>query len=359
MKILHIITSLETGGAEKLMVDLLPRMQERGHRVEICLFDGVRTPFYEQLESAGIKIHSFTDGEVFYNPFYIIRLIRLMRKGWDVVHTHNTSPELFVAIANCFVHTHIVTTEHSTSNRRRNWKWYKAIDRWMFNQYDSVICISDQSLLNHKKQVGESCAKNACVIYNGIDYNKYKNASPVEDVRALSKKIITNVAGFRAPKDQPTLIRALKHLPDDFHLCLVGDGERREEYETLIKSLSLSDRVHLLGWRSDIPNVLAASDYVVMSSHYEGLSLSSLEGMASGKPFLADDVDGLREVVSDCGVMFKHEDDKGFADAILRLDNDESYRDQIIKQCQAKTCGFDISIMVDKYLEIYENIQNF
>ena len=57
--------------------------------------------------------------------------------------------------------------------------------------------------------------------------------------------------------------------------------------------------------------------------------------------------------------MFKHEDDKGFADAILRLDNDESYRDQIIKQCQAKTCGFDISIMVDKYLEIYENIQNF
>lgn len=77
----------------------------------------------------------------------------------------------------------------------------------------------------------------------------------------------------------------MKYLPEDYHLCLVGDGERRAEFETLVKELGLEQRVHLLGLRSDVPEVLATSDYVVMCSHYEGLSLSSLEGMASGKPF--------------------------------------------------------------------------
>ena len=57
MRILHVITTLYTGGAEKLMVDLLPRMKAAGHYVELCVFDGTHTPFYAQLEKAGIRIH--------------------------------------------------------------------------------------------------------------------------------------------------------------------------------------------------------------------------------------------------------------------------------------------------------------
>ena len=114
--------------------------------------------------------------------------------------------------------------------------------------------------------------------------------------------------------------------------------------------------MHLLGLRSDVPEVLATSDYVVMCSHYEGLSLSSLEGMASGKPFLADNVDGLREIVEGNGVLFEHEDAEGFAAAILKLDSDKEYREQIVKQCQAKAANYDISVMTEKYLTLYKEV---
>ncbi|MBF0728254.1 MULTISPECIES: glycosyltransferase [Bacteroides] len=356
MKILHVITSLYTGGAEKLMVDLLPRMQKKGHQVELCIFDGTRTPFFVQLENSGIKIHWFRKGGSVYNPLNVYRLWRLMCKGWDIVHTHNTAPQLFAAFGGVLCSVVLVTTEHNTSNRRRNWKWYAWFDRWMFRQYKEVICISDQAEINHRNHMSDNDNKNVCTIYNGIDYHKYANAAPAEDIRSLGEKIITNVAGFRYQKDQPTLIKAMKYLPDNYHLCLVGDGERRAEFEALIKEHRLEQRVHLSGLRSDVPEILAASDYIVMCSHFEGLSLSSLEGMASGKPFLADDVDGLREIVKGNGVLFGYKDAKGFADAVLKLDNDTTYRERIVKQCQAKAIRYDISVMTEKYLDVYKKV---
>lgn len=358
MRILHVITSLLTGGAEKLMVDLLPRMKAKGYDVELCTFDNTVTPFRKMLEDAGIKVYSFHKGvNKVYNPFNICRLYKLMKKGnYDIVHTHNTASELFTAIANLFVKTCLVTTEHSTSNRRRSYKWYVSIDRWMFRQYNSVICISDQSMENHCKYLGHEYSNNARVVYNGIDYNRYKNAIPAQGVRKLCSKIITNVASYSAPKDQPTLIKAMQYLPKDFHLCLVGDGPRRVEYKNLISELNLNERVHLLGIRNDIHNVLAASDYVVMCSHYEGLSLSSLEGMASGKPFLADNVDGLREIVKGHGVLFEHGDFRGLADAILKLEEDSEYRNTIVKSCQNKASEYDINNVVDNYIKIYKDI---
>lgn len=356
MKILHVITSLYIGGAEKLMVDLLPRMREQGHQVELCIFDGTPTPFFEQLQRTGIKINWFHKGGSVYNPLNIYHLWHLMHKGWDVVHTHNTAPQLFAAFGGMLCSVVLVTTEHNTSNRRRNWKWYAWLDRWMFRKYKKVICISDQAAINHCKHVSENDSKNVCTIYNGIDYHKYANAMPAKDVKVLGDKIITNVAGFRYQKDQPTLIKAMQYLPDTYHLCLVGDGERREEFGVLIRDLNLEHRVHLLGLRSDVPEVLAASEYVVMCSHFEGLSLSSLEGMSSGKPFLASNVDGLREIVKDNGVLFAHEDAKGFADAVLKLDRDAKYRERIVQQCQAKALQYDISAMAKKYLDVYKTL---
>ena len=88
MKILHVITSLRTGGAEKLMVDLLPRMQREGHQVDLCVFDGVRTPFYEELEHYGVKIIPL--GNSVYSPLHVFRLIPLLHQ-YVVVHAHNTA----------------------------------------------------------------------------------------------------------------------------------------------------------------------------------------------------------------------------------------------------------------------------
>lgn len=356
MRILHVITSLYTGGAEKLMVDLLPRLKQQGHDVDLLLFDGTNTPFRQEAEAIGIKIYDFGEGGSVYSPFNLLKLIPFLRR-YDVVHTHNTASQLFAALGSLFSAAKLITTEHNTSNRRRAWRWFKPIDRWMYNRYEKVICISQKAEENLRMHIG-NCNAEICTINNGVFTDKYINANPSSDLEMIapeSRKIIM-VAGFRWEKDQDTIIRALKRLPAQFHLFLVGDGERKYKLISLASTIGVEDRVHLLGLRSDVPQLLHASDYVVMSSHFEGLSLSSVEGMCVGKPFLASDVDGLREVVNGAGILFPHEDDETLANEILRLESSESLRNGISERCQVRAKEFDISKMAQAYSTLYNHI---
>lgn len=360
MRILHIITSLATGGAEKLMVDLLPRLRDDGNEVELLCIDGRRTQFYQQLEEAGIKIHSLGINTWMYNPWHIVRIARLLRKGkYDIVHTHNTAPQLFAAIAQVLCSVVLCTTEHNTSNRRRDLRWYRPLDKWMYRQYQSIICISDQAEANLKEYLGNG-RYNICTIYNGIDVDKFAQAKA--DAELLrdkgTKKAITMVAGFRYQKDQDTLIRAMALLPKEkYELWLVGNGERRIVLENLVQESHLTDSVRFLGLRNDVPNVLKASDFVVMSSHFEGLSLSNLEGMASGKPFIASDVDGLHEIVVGNGLLFPHGDAQTLADLILSLSEDDELTNRVIAACRAKAAQYDIKVMATKYNNLYKTLK--
>lgn len=356
MKILQVITSLHTGGAEKLITELAPALRNRGNRVDVVLFDGTDTPFKRMLQKAGINIIEFSAGGSVYNPLHLIRLIPYLSK-YDIVHTHNTAPQLFAAIGSLFCKTCLITTEHSTTNRRRNWWWYRPIDRFMYNRYRKIICISDKAEENLREYI-RHCKAEITTIYNGIDVERYAAAEPSVELKAdyPDCKAIVMVAGFRYQKDQDTVIRATALLPDRFHTFFIGDGERRAECEQLAAATGVADRVHFLGIRMDVPQLLKASDYVVMSSHWEGLSLSSIEGMSVGKPFIASDVDGLHEMAADAGVLFPHSDCKSLAETIEKLDGDiESYR-RVAESCRAKALNFDLSTMVDKYEETYRSI---
>jgi glycosyltransferase involved in cell wall biosynthesis len=358
MKILHVITSLNTGGAEKLMVDLLPRLRDLGNEVELLIFDGTRTSFYNELEQNGIKIHHLSIGGNVYNPINIFKLTKYL-KHYDIIHTHNTACQYFVPFAKIisFAKCKLVTTEHNTSNRRRKYNLFRSIDRWMYHRYKKVICISDQAEINLKQFI-KTYDSNFCTIYNGVNISRFENANPSNEIMSKFEGLHTSimVAGFRDQKDQPTLIKAYTHLPKDYHLILVGDGVRRTEFETLVAELNLQDRVHLLGLRTDIPELLKAANVVVMSSHFEGLSLSNIEGMASGNPFVASDVDGLREITSGYGVLFPHEDDKALAYIIQQLTTDEEYRQSVIEKCQQRAKQYDINVMVKAYLKVYQEL---
>ena len=356
MKILHVITSLATGGAEKLMVDLLPRIRDLGNEVSLCVFNGVRTPFYEQLDANGINIISLGEKDDYYSPKHMFQLMKLM-KQYDIVHTHNTAPQLFAAFGGVLCPVVLVTTEHTTSNRRRGWKWYACLDKWMYEQYNKVICISNQAESNLREHI-HSDSSSICTIFNGVDVQRFINAEPSSEIEETykGKHTAVMVAGFRWEKDQPTLIKAYSYLPEDYHLLLVGDGARRTEYEELVQKLGLSDRVHLLGLRTDVPNILKASEVVVMSSHFEGLSLSNIEGMASGNPFIASDVDGLREVSKDYGVLFPHEDSETLAKEIQRLTEDKEYRNMVSERCLNRAKEFDIALMAERYNEVYKSL---
>ena len=142
MRILHVITMLDIGGAERLMVGLLPLLRDAGNEVELLLFNGVDTPFRDTLEQKGIKIHELSHGndvkdyyKEVYDPRHIIRLRKFMQ-GYDIIHTHNFVCQFYVALTHflCNSSTPIVTTEHSTNNRRRSMKWFKKIDQWMYSR---------------------------------------------------------------------------------------------------------------------------------------------------------------------------------------------------------------------------------
>ena len=95
-----------------------------------------------------------------------------------------------------------------------------------------------------------------------------------------------------------------------------------------------------------------------MSSHFEGLSLSSVEGMSVGKPFLGSDVDGLREVVKGAGILFPHKDSESLADEIKILDsNPDKYR-HISNECYKRAVQYDISTMASAYNDCYNKIIN-
>ena len=139
-------------------------------------------------------------------------------------------------------------------------------------------------------------------------------------------------------------------------MWLVGDGERRDELKKLVSDQKVEDNVRFLGVRSDVANVLKAADVVVMSSHWEGLSLSNIEGMSVGKPFVASDVDGLREITKDAGILFKHEDADELASIILQLSKDKDYYDYIAARCYERAKQFDISKTIEGYNALYNKI---
>ena len=353
MKILQVITSLKVGGAEKLLVDMVPLLIQKGHQVDVLLFNGEGTPLAELLEQKGVRIFKLSNGGNVYNPLFIFKLSPFL-KGYDVIHTHNAACQYFVALAKKIFSSSskLLTTEHSTSNRRRKIKWFKVLDMWMYKQYECVISISNKAtelLANYMKGIS------VITIMNGVNLTEFRNVHS-SCQKKYGEIILVMVAGFRKAKDQDTLIRAMALLPESYHLWLVGDGERRDFCQNLAREYNVSERVSFLGIRTDIPQILSASDVVIMSSHYEGLSLSSIEGMAVGKPFVASDVDGLHEIVEGAGLLFEHGNETQLSEYILRLMSDKEYYLSVSEKCVERSLQYDISVTVEQYNNLYYQI---
>ena len=356
MNILHVITSLYTGGAEHLLVDLLPLLKDNGkNKVDLLLINGVDTAFKKAIQQAGIQVFSLSSTNDVYNPRNILRMRKHFR-GYDIIHTHNTACQLYVPIARLMTTTSaiLVTTEHSSSNRRRSREWLKPIDRWMYNQYKAIICIADKPRNNLEAYIGKKSS--LLTINNGVNIRRF--VRPVKDISTQDGFIITMVAAIRAEKDHGTLLKSLTHLPDNYRLQIVGGGEKLncENVKVLCQELGLGDRVDFMGVRQDVPDILEKSDIVVLSSHWEGLSLSSIEGMASGRPFIASDVDGLHELVGGAGLLFPHGDDRELAAKIKFLCEHPDEYQKVARQCQDRAKNYDISVMADKYLKLYRKL---
>ena len=358
MRILHLIDRMSTGGAQALVVSLAMVQKEMGNEVEVL--EVLKSPvriFPERLEESGIKVHYISEGSL-YNPIRTFQIIPYL-KGFDVVHVHLVPAVYWAAFAKIirFSKIPLVYTKHSTGGHDRYDKVVKPLDWFVLKRvYKEVVACSEIA----KQRMQERYKGLECTyISNGIDVKSYSNAlpySPSELIGINEKSVIlTMVARFGYPKRQDVVVDAVSLLPDNYHVCFVGgDGGNMESIKDKVKQLNLVDRVHFLGIRSDVARVLQSSDVVCLASNFEGLSLSSVEGMSVGKPFLASNVDGLKEIVQGAGLLFDNNNPKELAEHLLALCSNRTYYQEISDKCFKRALQYDIHETAKQYLAIYK-----
>lgn len=355
MKILHIINHMGMGGAQSLLVELAPVQKAMGH--EVLVLELVSTEdrtLVNKLKEKGVEVKHISTSRSVRNPMNIFSLIPYLGE-YDIVHAHLFPTNYWIALAKIIsiCKTPIITTEHSTNNKRRNIPIFKYIDAFIYNRYQKVVACADKALETFKARYPKT---NCISIPNGVDISKYKNAQPYtkRELVGISedKFVVTMVARFDYPKRQDTLVEAVALLPEKFHIVFVGGTSEDiglQKVQKLANDLGVSDRVHFLYLRSDVPRILKSSDVVVMSSEYEGLSLSSIEGMACGHPFIATDVNGLREVVGGAGELFECGNAEEFAHLLRKFESDNEFYCSVTNKCLARAEEYDIQSVSAKY----------
>jgi len=356
MKVLQVINSLHTGGAEKLLLETIPIYNKKGLTTDLLILNGAETPFLIALKKqASCSVFSLGKGSV-YNPLLIFKIMPFLKK-YDLIHVHLFPALYWVAIAKIvsFSKTKIIYTEHNTTNTRRSIAIFRLVDKLIYKKYSKIVTIAKEVDLNLKSHLSYKPSKFQ-LIKNGVAIKFFNEATPYlkTDFFDEEAKILIQVSSFTVQKDQFTLIKSLVQLPVNIKLLLVGEGELKDTCIKLVNELNIADRVQFLGIRTDVSRLLKTADIVILSSHHEGLSLSSIEGMASGKPFIASDAPGLTDVVKGAGLLFPVGDETALAKHIRMLLNDENFYNEVAKACLERSKKYNIAIMVEKHIALYK-----
>lgn len=359
MKILQVINCLETGGAEKLLLDSIPLYNKRGIQVDLLLLNGTDFPFLKALKTINC-CNIYSIGSKAYNPLHIFRIMPFLRK-YDIAHVHLFPSQYWIVLAKIFSFSKIkvVVTEHSATNPRINNFFLSILDRFIYKFYDKVVCITEEVYQIRNKHLRNPKSQ-LVLIQNGVKLQNIYNAKPYER-KLISESIqdqdilLIQIASFNKHKDPETVINAMQYLTENYKLIFVGNGPFRENCENLSKKINVANRVFFLGSRTYVPQLLKAADISVLSSKGEGLSLTAIESMASGKPFVASNVSGM-DIVKDAGILFEKGNAEELAFHIKKLMENKDFYESIVNSCQTRAKQFDIEYMIDKHIVLYKTI---
>lgn len=362
MKILHIINSMAAGGAETLLIQSASLYLSKGLEVEVLLLNDDPTKRADSFSKNNpkIRVHRLHSRNI-YNPLMIIKVIPFVRGNYDVIHVHLFPSSYWTVLAKilCLSRTKLVFTEHSTYNRRRDNLLFRFLDKRIYNYFEHIIAISEATKRNLIDHIGWKHRNKISVIPNGIDLTRFNRVtSPFYDFFSQESKILIQVSSFRPQKDQETLVKSLQKLPEYVKLLLVGDGPKKKSIEELTEKLGIRHRVKFLGIRSDIPELISYADIVVLSSNHEGFGLAIVEGMASKKPSIASNIDGVSEIVENHGILFERGNDEDLALKVKLLLQDQLYYDTVASKCFQRAKEYDIKYMVNRYIEVYKSIKS-
>ncbi|EDL65257.1 glycosyltransferase [Bacillus sp. SG-1] len=354
MKVLHVINNLEFGGAENLLKELISIQVEEGIEVDLYLLErsgmkdgGVTLPGVKLLEAQASSRYSLT------NLFFLRNIFH----HYDIIHVHLFPSQFWVASAKFVSKKNpvLITTEHSTMNRRRNKKFFYLLDLFMYGQYNKIVCISEgtaSGLIERYK----SLEKKIEIIHNGIRSARFLEIDPVH-IEGLTVKdpVILTVGRLEKEKNHEVIIKALK-FTSNVHLLVAGDGKRKGELESLAINSGVSSRVHFLGERQDIPELMKMASIYIQPSKWEGFGLAVLEAMTSGLPVIASDIPGLREVVGSSGLLFDPENVQDLVKKIEDLLNDPGLIKELRLKSIERSKEFSVEKTAEQYLKLYEKL---
>ncbi|MDE6577703.1 MAG: glycosyltransferase [Muribaculaceae bacterium] len=361
MRILHILTTIYQGGVRSVVLDMVKAQKKAGNEVAIlCLLNEDRyfnnTKEFEEL---GVKLYRgiYSNNK---HPLHI-SVIRKYLQNYDIVHIHLFPNQLFSKIAFYLIPNDkrpvLITTEHSTFNNRRKYSVLRHLDRWFYKTYSKIVCISKAAEDNLKGWLKMPELDDRIVtITNGVDIKKYgaaeNNLPSVIDYKS-DKRYIVMVARMNYPKDPLTLVKSITYCPENVDLIFIGGGALNESIREEAEKLKVQDRIHILGNRDDVPQLLKGCHIGVLSTKWDGFGLVAVEYMAAGLPVLATDVEGLKDVVGDRESLFPYEDYKELGKKITRLVQDNKYwldkKDYGLDRCKL----FSVDKMNEKYLALY------
>ena len=360
MKILHVINSLSTAGAERLVCDLAPLMNGNGNSAAVLTLAPAEGPLADELRTAGVSVRSLLPpGRSIYDPRVAGPLSRAF-KGADIVHIHLFPAQYWAALARSISKTkaRFLTTEHSTHNRRCDHHITTWLDRYVYSKYDAIACISPAVVRFMQTRAPRNARLR--LVPNGIPTARFRSARA--DRRTLLPEVppeafvLMQVGRFVPEKNQACVVRALAALPPEVHAVFAGAGPRLAACRALAEELGVGPRAHFLGLRTDVPELLSVCDAAVVPSLWEGFGLSAAEAMAAGKPVLASRVEGLAEVVGDERLLFTPGKEEDLVKKVLTLCRHSALCAEMGHLCSRRAERYDISHTAELYMKLYREL---
>lgn len=363
IRVAHIATTLNIGGAEQLLLDLFRRFPALGIEPTVTYIKG-RGPFTPEFEAAGIPVRRVKMMAAL-DPFLVPRLAHhLERLEPDIVHTHMFKADLHGALAAWMASVdHLISTKHAADEQRAWWP-VALVDRWLARRSDAILAVS-HDMAQFTVEVEGFPAEHIKVILNGIDLAR---ARPTRDRAAVRHELdvpedaplVLATARLHYSKGHKVLLEAMRSVRAELPtaiLAIAGDGDEKRRLMRLAQPDG--EAVRFLGVHRDIGDLLGACDCYVLPSLREGLGLSCVEAMAAGCPAVATTVGGLPEVLTDGvdGLAIPPGDAPAMARAILRLLQDRELAASLAANAQVNARErFDVDRTATEYAALYRQV---
>ncbi len=362
IRVLEILATLKRAGAENVAVSLVCGLDpDRFDGGVVSLYDAVPGGFEAALDERGIAVWHLGKRHGL-DPRMWPRLRRVIREFQpDILHTHSYILR-YALPATGLRERAMVHTVHNLAEKDVD-VIGRAINRVAFRLGAIPVAVSTAVERSFRRTYGFGPA---AVIPNGVNVGgffrpdvrkEWRRAHGFEDDDIL----VASVARLDPQKDPLSLIRAFSQGParcDRCHLLLAGEGTLREAALRCAQSRGVVGRVHFLGVRPDVPELLSASDLFALASRWEGGPLVVVEAMAAGLPVVATTVGGINEMVEPgkTGLLAPPGDIDTLADGMALLVNDSERRRAMGETARARAAKFDVSAMVASYGELFERV---